>query len=653
MNSLYNDPVIDRYCESNLSRYPFWQQDIFEWPESKPERWLDLWNGKNIAPKAIGQAYYCLARTLTDISAGDTGWLDAIVRESGLECANGLWVQPYEGQDLGVMDRLFKEEGHPSESKTVGGRLVEIMEAFEIGKNPSRFDCVVEIWSDVFADDGNHLAVPGTGDDLSLAGWSDPIRFNDYSQLSEFPIEAIPGPCGEMAQAISRHCQVDSGLASSMVLATISTAIGGKVKVNLGTHREPTNIYAISVIGSGNRKSEVASQSGEPVYSYQRKCQEDLALVIREAESKRRILEKRLDRLQKDAAGKDDPSERELISRQCNDVITEMEANPVPKKPVFIVDDITPEAMGQLMADNGERMAILSAEGGIFKIISGLYSNGQANIDLFLKAHAGDFWSNNRIGRESKMMVNPALTLGLAVQPDVIEEIGKNSEFRERGLSARFLYTICQSMAGYRTRQREALPPHVKIAYNNKITSLMSLDKKYELILSPEAQSLWDDFYDRIETSLRPGNELEHLVDWGSKLPGAVARISGLLHFADSADEFPGNTIRKEIVLSACTIGLYYLEHAKAVFAMMKEDPTITAAKIILDYIKRHKPVVFKGRDLFDHTNCQSMLEILPGLNTLLERGYIREVARRVVEKQRGRPEAVSYEVNPMIFLNA
>jgi hypothetical protein len=178
----------------------------------------------------------------------------------------------------------------------------------------------------------------------------------------------------------------------------------------------------------------------------------------------------------------------------------------------------------------------------------------------------------------------------------------------------------------------------------------MSLNTNYELTLCPKAQLLWDEFYDRVEKFLRPGAKLEHIVDWGSKLPGAVARIAGLLHFADSADEFPGITINRYIMDCAIGIGWYYLDHAKAVFGKMKEDSTVTTAKKILSYIKLHKPVEFKGRDLFNHTNYQSMQEIQPGLNILLERFYIREIVKHVDEKHKGRPEAASYEVNPKIF---
>jgi replicative DNA helicase len=579
-----------------------------------------LWRGVNTRYNFQEEADTILCIGLASCFDGDPVVVDAAYRQSGL--FSSRWDEPYQGQD-----------------QNYGAVIVR----------NSTADFHEDFYKDFYVDAADSEKLE-TINERSFINWPKPFDLDDYSDLPPFSIGAIPGPCGDMAYYLARHCQVDIGLAVCMVLAAISTALGGKVKVNLGTHKEPVNTYGIAIVPSGNRKSEVQSQSAEPIYTYQRECQENMASIIREAESKKRILEKRLDRLQKEAAGKEDPRERELISRQCNDVITEMEANPVPKKPVFVVDDITPEALGQLMADNGERMAILSAEGGIFKIISGLYNNGQSNIDLFLKAHAGDNWSNNRIGRESKMMEKPALTLGLAVQPDVIDEIGRNSEFRGRGLSARFLYSLCQSKAGYRTRQSNPLPADVKNAYNKKIATLMALNNKYELTLCPEAQLLWDEFYDKVEKSLRPGAELEHLVDWGSKLPGVVARIAGSLHFADSADEFPGNTINKYTIVCAILIGMYYREHAKAVLGKMKEDSTITTAKKILNYIKLHKPVEFKSRDLFNHTNLQSMHDIQPAINTLLERGYIRETVKQVTEKHKGRPEAVSYDVNPKIF---
>ena len=154
---------------------------------------------------------------------------------------------------------------------------------------------------------------------------------------------------------------------------------------------------------------------------------------IREATNQNQILEARLVKLQKQAANIDSESERKILISQAAAVKEEIDQNPVPASPIFIVDDITTEKLGALMAENNETMALLSAEGGIFKLVNGLYNDRDGNFDLYLKAHAGDPYSCHRIGRESITMNNPRLTMGLAVQPDVLDEIGKNQHFRGRG----------------------------------------------------------------------------------------------------------------------------------------------------------------------------------------------------------------------------
>lgn len=481
--------------------------------------------------------------------------------------------------------------------------------------------------------------------------WPEPIPLSDYSRLPVFPVDAVPGVCGEMVQMLADSCQVDAGLPGCMMLAALSASIGAPVQVVLVSHiEEAAVLYILPVIGSGNRKSEVVKQIAAPLYAFQKARHEAMLPKIRAAEGHMKVLEKRLDRLQKDAASKDDVNERNALVTLCDEVMREMAAHPVPVKPVYLVDDISPEKLGVVMAENGERCAVLSAEGELFKMLAGRYTKGGANIGLVLKAHSGEAWASGRIGRESQEMMNPGLTLGLAVQPDVLEEIGKNSEFRGRGLSARFLYSWCQSRAGYRTLQPSSVSEIVRQDYHRLMTSLMAVEGRHELRLAHNAQALWNDFYNDVELLLRPGNELEHLVDWGSKLPGAVARIAGLLHFAEHGPDGIGKSISGDTVGKACYLGAYFIEHAKASFGIMKEDARLTVARKILSYIKRCSPARFRGSELFNHTSCASMDEIQSGLDALLERGYIREADKKATTG-RGRP-AQEYDVNPKLISN-
>ena len=264
--------------------------------------------------------------------------------------------------------------------------------------------------------------------------WPDPIPFDDHSNLPVFPVEALPEIGRDFVQSLSEVAQVDSGLAGVGYLATISACLGGKITVNLGSHKEPVNIFLGAILPSGHRKSSVFSEISRPIYQYQTDDQEKMSAVIRKATTKKEIMSERLVRLQKKAASEEKLNKRLGFQTECEVLSDEIAANPIPTPPVYICDDITTEALGSLMTENSERMAIISAEGGIFKLIGGLYSKEKnGNFDLYLKAHAGDPWSSHRVGRKSENMASPALTMGSAIQPDVIEELGKNKEFRGRG----------------------------------------------------------------------------------------------------------------------------------------------------------------------------------------------------------------------------
>ena len=103
-------------------------------------------------------------------------------------------------------------------------------------------------------------------------------------------------------------------------------------------------------------------------------------------------------------------------------------------------------------------MAIISDEGGIFDILAGRYNNGVPNLDLFLQSHAGAAVRVDRGSRPSVMMDEPALTLILSPQPDVLQGLASKPGFRGRGLLARFLFMLPVSKIGYRSGNTKPVP---------------------------------------------------------------------------------------------------------------------------------------------------------------------------------------------------
>jgi len=483
--------------------------------------------------------------------------------------------------------------------------------------------------------------------------WPDPVPFDKYSSLPDFPTDALSGVGQEIVEVVSQVNQVDPALTACLYLASLSTSCSKKSKVDLKSHTETLNLYLCPVYDSGNRKSSTDSAMTRPLYEFQKGRQEEMKKIIQEAQSVFKIKEKRLERLQKRAAEEEDPLQVTELENQARKLALDLSENPVPKSPVYLVDDVTPEKLGVLMADNGERIAVITPEGGLFEIMAGRYSkDGIGNIDLFLKAHAGDYWSNQRIGRESKTMQTPALTLCLAVQCEVIEEAGKNHHFRGKGLLARFLYSRCKSQVGYRRRQKISIPSSLSQSYQAHVFSLMEIPlTDNSLSLSGEAQEAWDEFYTDIEKEMRPDGSLYYLPDWGSKLPGAVARIAGLLHLAEHGAKGLSLPISVNCVNASCVIGAYFKEHAIAVFGLMQEDRRFKLARQILAYVDRGRPETFRGRDIMHHTAISLMEDVEQGVRVLVDRGYIREEAEGVLNKSGpGRPSGKTYRVNPKIF---
>ena len=191
-------------------------------------------------------------------------------------------------------------------------------------------------------------------------------------------------------------------------------------------------------------------------------------------------------------------------------------------------------ARSLILADNNGKMALFSAEGGIFDTLRGLYSQF-ANIDIFLFGHSGDTMFVDRKGRPRETLEKPCLTVLLFIQPKVLS----NDVFKGRGLTARFLYTYPVSAVGKRRYKTEPIPQAVEQAYHKVCDDLLSISQKEMrmLTLSHEADVLSENFFNALEPRLGKDGDLEHMADWAGKHHGAVLRIAGLLHVVEGVSK--------------------------------------------------------------------------------------------------------------------
>jgi hypothetical protein len=274
------------------------------------------------------------------------------------------------------------------------------------------------------------------------------------------------------------------------------------------------------------------------------------------------------------------------------------------------------------------------------------------SFDVFLKGHSGSVPIRvDRVGRKPEHIERPALTLSLAVQPAVLREIVHREGFRGRGLLARFMFVLPTSFVGSRKVGAAPVPEHVGEAYDRLLRSLVFSLSEWtdpcKLVFTPDADQALLEFERRLEPELGPDGELGHIADWGSKLAGAVVRISGLLHLASRLETGYREPITRETFLAAARIGEYLKAHAIASFDYMGADENVENGRVILKWLAGRE--TFTKRDIHSafRSRFPKSADIDPALAILQDRGWIRRKPTKSAP-QGGRPSDI-FEVHPQL----
>lgn len=483
------------------------------------------------------------------------------------------------------------------------------------------------------------------------SAWDPPILFHDF-ETPEIHAHHLPGIFGEFAAAIANTTETPEALSVMTILGVISAAITKQFVVcPIEGWHEPVNIYTLIALPPANHKSLVLNHCIKPLIAWEKEQTEKMAEEIKRHSSERKTQEKIIDGLRGRAAKVKNIAEQ----KQLVDEISAKEAllPNVPIAPVLFTNDATPESLASLVHEQSGRLAIFSDEGGILETLSGLYSNGSANIDILLKGIDG---GEVRIRRKDRSIaLNPYLTIVLTVQPAVIQSMSEKRAYLGNGALERFLYVLPKSNLGYRTHDKPAIPASLYAAYHAKITGLLdaffsigigkSIDRRV-LVLSVPAYQAWRTFQANIETELRPDGKLVNCQGWGGKICGFALRIAGLLHVAEYGSD--SVSILESTMENALAITTALTEHAIAAFGLMGIDQTTEDAKTIFYWIKSAGKKMFTQSELvlaMRNKKLGKSERLLKALQVLYERNIVSIPVKMPTRK----PTSVYY-VNPEIL---
>lgn len=479
--------------------------------------------------------------------------------------------------------------------------------------------------------------------------WPDPMM-PGAMKVPAIPCRLLPGWIGDMAAAVADSTQTPEVMSTMMGLSILATVLQRRFEVapygDADEYTEPVNLWTLTAMPSGARKTAVINALAAPLMRWEKLERDRMRSEIARVSAARAVALRRIEKLTRDAANAENDDARhrlrDEIQREKEDLPEEIFA------PKLFTGDTTAEATQTQLVKQGERFAILTDEGGIFLVMAGLYSGGQASLDVFLQAHAGSPVRVDRAEREA-YLERPALTFGLALQPGILADVASGRRFRDSGLLARFLYAMPESNVGRRdVRRRVPIPESVRSAYEARIFALLENrplmpGKPRVLPFTDPAREAWLDFAEEIERAQGEGGKLESISDWTGKLPGAAARIAGLIELAEvglSAEGVSENAVARGVELARLLI-----PHAQEAFGLLGADVADADAMAIVRWARAERLASFR------RSTCQKAMEgrfrNVARLTAAAQRLIERDVLREVKEPNRGAPPSVWYLINP------
>lgn len=506
-----------------------------------------------------------------------------------------------------------------------------------------------------------HIDIALTDDSAAptdSAPWPAPVPLTVIEAPAVVPSDALPDWVQYMVDGVAEAYQVPTELPLLLALSVASVATSGRVFVTPRQDwAEPCSLYTVVALEPGSAKSPVFNRLTRPINTLERELRDASVERVARLSAERAALAKTVAR-HRDLAGRtDDPEQRQTSIEAAATAEVELAALPLAVIPRLQTSDATPEEIQRLLSIHGGRFAVLHDEGGVFDILAGRYS-ANTNLDPWLAGHNGGRLSSDRKGAEGSgehtEVANAYLTMGFAVQPEVLHALGQSGRLAGRGVPARFLFAVPPSRLGRRDLVRATpVPPSVSDRYYREMGALLRHlvnddgERRIELGLTEAALRAWSEFLTRNERAVGPKGPLRELKGWAGKLPGQVLRLAGILHVLQHPDGGWAPEIPEQTMQDACRIGIALIDHARIAHDLLGVCDELADARAVLDWIQDNRVPAFTKRDTYRALRrLKTAKRAGMALDVLCQYGWIRE--RDPEPSAHGRRRE-AYDVHPSI----
>ena len=409
-----------------------------------------------------------------------------------------------------------------------------------------------------------------------------PIPMDDFDwepSSPTFPVEALPEWFRNWAESVASSIQCPVDMPAALGMVAFSYAMSGKYELHLKENNEfieRPSLYWFIGLGSGERKTPVCKIVVEPIRQFEGEA-------IREAMQNRTLMKAEIERAEEELANAVEAALDGDYSAAEDARYAEKKLDRLIRRsyiPQCLADDATQESLISLLHRNGERIAIISDEDKMSKIMLGRYANNHQDIAVYLAGYSASRYIKNRVSHEPIVLNAPIINIGMCVQPSILEEFGKVRGFRSQGLSARFFYSIPKGMAGNRSVRALDISVDKELAanYRDSLLNVLRIPQEEDedgnriarkIKLTPDAMDVQRQVDEWIDRQIHPiTGRLRGIVEWANKGLSHMFRVAMVLHAIEQSGAFvdPENHIARpisgETMRNALKILHYLIDHA-------------------------------------------------------------------------------------------
>jgi hypothetical protein len=405
------------------------------------------------------------------------------------------------------------------------------------------------------------------------------------------------------------HMSIDAAATGS--LSILGGASAKRVRVSFspdGNDNHPVAIWTCVLSPTGTGKSPLIERLTRPMEVAQSKLRKTWLAEDTARRVQRDITQRRYDRLAQNCANATDKTEIIELKSKMIELQAEIVGLERREGQRLIVDDMTGEALVQLLAEN--QGALLATSDEASRFLSNLIRSSPAGIASFeavLKSHSATNIYVDRSSHAPVIIHEPVLSLALATQNRTFSRFLTNDAYSGRGLWERILVVQSPTLAGKRSGAPASAAPAAHQEYDHKIAELLALPRFDCHLKDPstvelrlwKARGFAKDILEGYDRRMAHGEDLsgDAILGWANKLRTNLFRIAGLIWLTENEVTASSSSIEIPIsvVERAAKLCDYFIGHAKLVY-IRTESALEGDVEAVMERL-RGRPV-FRVRDI-------------------------------------------------------